>query len=419
VTTPWFQQPAPIEEHEEAAQNHHDNQDVARQAVVEAKRTRARRLGEELAQEEEESLRRIVPVRGDTVVVSRTRWLWRDRVPLGGLSLLAGKGDVSKSTCFAQFVAWLTTGNMKGAYYGRPQDVAYVVNEDSMEQTVVPRMLAHGADMSRVHFLTVQSPTGRDALSLPRDSQRLTEFIRSTGVVCTFIDPLSANVTGRANDSRETRATYQEVNNIAEATMTTIWGLAHTRKAGAADIIEAILGSSEQGNVARAVHGLVLDPEEDGARILSCEKLNVGKKHILTSLRFTLLSVEVPCTDGTGEVTDMPQIHWLPETEESASDILADQLYGNSGADECATWALGYLARCGGEALKSDVASSPEGKKYSSSMLDRARKKAKIKSVRTKEVPSRTLWIHPDNDPPLHTHGVSDGSDVTEGGQGL
>jgi hypothetical protein len=376
-----------------------DPEDFQRQKQLEGHRkytsdkVYAESLGKSDAQKELDALRHIVPVRASTVPIRGTRWLWRDRIPCGGLALLAGKGDTSKSTLFCQFVAWITTGDMKGEYYGTPRNVLYVINEDSMSETIIPRMVAHGADLDRVFFLTVSSPINEDSLSLPRDAALLEQTIIDTGAVATFIDPLSANVTGRANDSRDTRDTYQRVNRIGEDTGTAIVGLAHTRKAGAEDVLEAILGSTEQTNVARSVHGLIIDPEEDGARILSCEKLNQGQRHALNSLRFAVVSHSVRCTDGSDEWTSMPKIEWLPETTDTASDILADAMNGNAGVDECARWLRKYIEENGGEVLASDVRA--ESKKYSESMLKRARTRAGVKTRRLREAQARSVWYIP------------------------
>lgn len=374
-----------------------DDSEIRSAVETEKKRIKAQNLAR--AEAEQEGLgREIVAIKGSAITVRRTLWLWRDRIPVGGLALVAGKGDVSKSTLFSQFVAWITTGEMKGEYYGIPRDVGYVVNEDSISETVAPRMIAHGADMNRVHFLRVRSPLGEDALMLPRDADILRSFITDNGLVATFVDPLSANVSGRKNDQGDMRSTYQHVNRIAEDTRSAIVGLAHTRKAGAGDVMEAIMGSSEQGNVARSVHGLVMDPEEDDARILSCEKLNVGQKSRLASLRFTVDTVMVDCTDGTGDQTPMPKIRWLEEIADSASDILGDAAFGVDGTSvqECSQWLNNYLLQQGGEAFSTDVREAA-GKKYSESTLKRARRRLGVRALRTREVPSRTIWVHPAN----------------------
>lgn len=372
---------------------------VAAQAEVDKLRILARKRAEAEAESELESLTQIIGVKANQVGIRRTRWLWRDRVPTSGLSLFAGKGDVSKSTLFAEMIAWLTTGNMKGEYYGAPQTVGYIVNEDSLAETVVPRLVAAGADLDKVLFLRSLSPFGEDAIMLPRDVERLRKFITENQLVALFIDPLSANVSGKKNDQGDMRATFQRVNTLSEETRAAIIGLAHTRKAGAADVIEAVMGSSEQTNVARSVHGLVMDPEEDNARILSCEKLNVGQKHKLASLRFRVNSVWVQCTDGTDEVTSMPKIEWLEEITETASDMMEDKLYGNAGVGDCANWLLQLIANNGGQMYSSDIREEAKRKKFSPAMLDRSRRKVGVISKRIKEPGGRSMWYHPSNTP--------------------
>jgi hypothetical protein len=338
--------------------------------------------------------RKLKVIRGDSVPVRNTYWLWRDRFPLGGISLLAGKGGTSKSTLFAQFSAWLTLGDMKGYFYGSPVNVAYVANEDLIEETIKPRMLAHGADMSRVFFLAVDTPKGEDALRLPYDSQLLTDFINEHGVACTFIDPLSANIDGKVNDPGEMRRTYQAVSKIAQNTRSSIAGLAHTRKQHAEDIVEALMGSVEQSNVARSVHGVVMDPDDDGVRLLSCEKLNLANMEALATLRFELESVPVECTDGSEEINWQPQIKWLEEVSERASHILGNALHGTSGVDEAARWLYDYLVSQGGSAQFQDIVES-KPKQMSEDMLRRARKKINVSSRRQRTVPPTSVWSLP------------------------
>ncbi|MGW6255431.1 AAA family ATPase [Streptomyces sp. NPDC055085] len=368
------------------------------QAAAEKTRHLARQKGIADAEQEQNTQREIVAKRGNQIIITRQKWLWRDRFPIGGLSLVAGKGDVSKSTLFACFAAWITTGQMKGEYHGQPRDIAYIVNEDSINVTVAPRMIAHGADLTRIHFPETRDPIlGIQSIKLPRDIEPLRKYITDHQLVAVFVDPLSANVSGRKNDQGDMRDTYQAVNTLAEETGCAIIGLAHTRKAGAADVLEAVIGSSEQTNVARSVHGLVMDPEEDGARVLSCEKLNVGQKNALTSLRFKVNSVLIPCTDGTGDYTSQPCIEWLEEISDSASDIMSDHMLGHDGVDECARWLLAYLSEQGGEASSADVKEAAKSKRWSYAMLNRARKLSKVHSGRTRETPSRTIWTHPSN----------------------
>ena len=42
------------------------------------------------------------------------RWLWEDKIPLGEITLLAGREGLGKSTIAYTLAAWITQGTMKG-----------------------------------------------------------------------------------------------------------------------------------------------------------------------------------------------------------------------------------------------------------------------------------------------------------------
>ena len=76
------------------------------------------------------------------------RWLWEDKIPLGEITLLAGREGLGKSTIAYTLAAWITQGTMKGWFKGEPRDVIVIATEDSWEHTITPRLMAAGADLS-------------------------------------------------------------------------------------------------------------------------------------------------------------------------------------------------------------------------------------------------------------------------------
>jgi hypothetical protein len=78
------------------------------------------------------------------------RWLWPDRIPAGALTLLAGREGIGKSLVGVHLAAQLTRGTLPGARYGKPSRVMFATSEDAWEFTMVPRLLAAGADLERV-----------------------------------------------------------------------------------------------------------------------------------------------------------------------------------------------------------------------------------------------------------------------------
>ena len=92
---------------------------------------------------------------GASLVPRQQEWLWLGHIPRGTLSLLVGLPDVGKSHIFVDLCARITTGrNMPLSDIPMlPQDVLIVCTEDRVEHTLVPRLIAAGADMARVTFL--------------------------------------------------------------------------------------------------------------------------------------------------------------------------------------------------------------------------------------------------------------------------
>lgn len=286
--------------------------------------------------------RRIVSRRASGYTQERTQWLWSKkggRIPLGELTILAGKGGVGKSTILALFSAMITTGTMYGEYYGKPRPVLYVVNEDSISKTVLPRMIAAGADPDLVNFLEVQTPAGQAALSLPRDSERLMDEIIRTNAVATFIDPFSANISGKMNDQGEMRDSFQIVRRIAETSNTAIVGLAHFKKENVTNAIDAIMGSSEQGNVVRAVLAVARHEEKEGTFILGQEKNNLGRLDI-PGYEYTIESAETPAGIETS------RIEWGDPTMLKASDMMQTAATGQS-IGAAMDWLPRYLIESG------------------------------------------------------------------------
>lgn len=278
-----------------------------------------------------------------TYTEERTLWLWEKhggRIPLGELTILAGKGGVGKSTIFAMWAAWLTRGTMEGEFYGTPRNIIYVVNEDSISKTVLPRMLAAGADINRVFFLEVETEKGADALRLPEDSERLRDAVDWNDAAAVFVDPFSSNIEAQnRNDQGEMRRAFQSVRAIAEEAQIAILGLAHFKKENVSNAVDAIMGSSEQGNVVRAVLSAVRDEEEDGKFLLSQEKNNLGKTDF-PGWYYTIESAVTPAGNPTSKIKLGQQ------SDESGSDKMQEAVTGQS-KSSAIEWLPAYLLENG------------------------------------------------------------------------
>ena len=125
-------------------------------------------------------------------------WVWEDseegRIPAGSLSTAAGREGTGKSS----FGIWLDRptplqGTLPGSLYGTPRNVFYVAVEDSWKYTLVPRLMAAGADLARVGRFEVISIDNEEIHAIPaRPTTALLETSRSLehDVALVVIDPL-------------------------------------------------------------------------------------------------------------------------------------------------------------------------------------------------------------------------------------
>ncbi len=112
-------------------------------------------------------------------------WLWRNRVPRGMLTLFAGDPKLGKSFVTIAMAAAVSRGV---ALPGddppdRPGSVILLSAEDDPARTIVPRLRAAGADLSRVHILeSVYLADGSEALpSLRVDAEKIEQTVSSIG----------------------------------------------------------------------------------------------------------------------------------------------------------------------------------------------------------------------------------------------
>ncbi len=92
-------------------------------------------------------------VAASSVRPERVTWAWTDYIPTGMVVLLVGEGGKGKSTELYRLAAGWSLGTLPGDFYGRPVAVAIASAEDHRAAVIVPRLMAAGADLTRVHFV--------------------------------------------------------------------------------------------------------------------------------------------------------------------------------------------------------------------------------------------------------------------------
>jgi hypothetical protein len=330
------------------------------------------------------------------------RWLWQDRIPVGELGITPGRGGIGKSTFHAWAIAKLTNGSLAGTYLGQPKPCIIAAAEDSWARTIVPRLIAAGADMDLVYRADVVTETGTElSLTLPRDVAELeAELIRS-GAVLLSVDPLLSVIANGLDSHKDAdvRRALEPLTRLADRTGVAVLGNAHFNKSTGSDPLSLVMGSAAFGNVARAALGFARDTEaEDGSCVISQVKNNLGRLD-LPSLKYRIDTAYVDTVEGVAEVGTLVM---LGESDRSVADILRDGGRRDRDApdiDEAAEWIIMFLTEIAahGYAPAREVIAAGEAEGFPKHTLQRARKRAKVRTTKA-GMGGGWVWVLPEGD---------------------
>jgi hypothetical protein len=327
--------------------------------------------------------RRLVLTAASDIEPVPVAWAWKDggegRIPSGSLSIAAGREGTGKSSFGIWLAAQITRGVLPGQLYGKPRAVIYAAVEDSWKYTLVPRLIAAGADRSMVYRAEVYQDDALDTtLSLPLDNARLEVEIRRLGAALLVLDPLMSTIGASIDTHRErdVRTALDPLARLADRARCVVLGIAHFNKGSGNDPSSLITGSGAFKNVPRSVFGFAVD-RDDGQRVMSQTKNSLGKLD-LPSLQYAIEDASVDTRLGPAHVG---RLVWLGQSDRSVSDILSDS--ANEDRDErqdCAAWLRSYLTDNGGEAEAVDVFKAGDKNGFSRDALKRAKRRAGVAS---------------------------------------
>ena len=174
--------------------------------------------------------RRIIVTPASQIEPEAVSWLWDGRVPAGHVTMIAGREGIGKSLLVCWMAAQVTRGELDGMLTGTPRNVMYCTTEDSWAHTVIPRLKAAGADLTRIYRVdveTVDSAGGAYVsaeLTLPKDVRLLAAKTHELDVALVIIDPLmsAADTSINTHSDRETRLMLEPLGRLTAMTGTAL-----------------------------------------------------------------------------------------------------------------------------------------------------------------------------------------------------
>jgi len=250
------------------------------------------------------------------VIPEPVHWLWEGRIPYGKLTIIDGDPGTGKSHLTLEIAARVSRGQPLPGGHGRePHAVILLAEEDGLGDTIQPRLVAAGGDVTRVHALRdVSQRNGDDTLpSFPEDVDLLAAAIHSHHARLVIIDPLMSYLSDGINpwSDKDVRKALMPLSRLAQETRCAIVLIRHLNKK--TDTPAMYRGGGSIGIIGVVRSGLLVavDPDNPEQRVLAGTKANLGP--LAPSLLFKL---------ETGP-TGSSRIEWGGECDITAQELLS------------------------------------------------------------------------------------------------
>lgn len=275
------------------------------------------------------SERKLVLTAASTIRPKAVRWIDGGRIPVGMITLLAGREGIGKSTISGDLAADITRGTLPGEYYGVPRGVGICAAEDDWAMVIVPRLIAAGADMTRVYRIEAIEEGTADSISVPGDLLALAAQCAEHDIVLLIIDPVMSVIPSGVDThkDREVRRVLEPLKRFAGETGISVLALIHVNKSGSTDALNSVMASKAFTAVARSVLFGVADPDsEDDGFLLGHPKCNVGPKQKSVAYRIGGCKVETTGDDGQpGRPIPTSRVIWGEADDRTITDVLGSQ----------------------------------------------------------------------------------------------
>ncbi|WP_114968224.1 AAA family ATPase [Rhodoferax ferrireducens] len=188
-------------------------------------------------------------------------WIWKSWIAAGKFHLLAGAPGTGKTTLAMQLVAAISNGGFDRCLWPDNSqtpggNVIIWSGEDGIEDTIIPRLIAAGANLNNVHIIRGTVEHGRSrGFDFMSDLQKLINKIEEIGgVIMIVIDSIVQIVAGDSNKNSDVRKALAPLIELGEKYRCAILGITHVNKNSSGKAaLDRVTGSLAYGAAARIV----------------------------------------------------------------------------------------------------------------------------------------------------------------------
>lgn len=319
--------------------------------------------------------------RASEIEPEQVEWLWEGRIAVGKQTIIAGDPGTGKSQTSVAIAATISTRGHWPCGEGRAPlgNIIILSAEDGAADTIVPRLIAAGADLRRIHIVVaVRTEAGiHRGFNLQRDLNLLERKIAEIGDVrLIIIDPISSYL-GKTDSYKNTdvRGVLEPIGEMAERLRVAVLSVTHFSKGSAAPTkaLHKFIGSIAFVAAARAAFVVLEDNSDKDLRLLLHAKNNLAAQP--QGLAFRLEQRII------GEGIPTSRIEWEQEpvgiTADEVLSAPASSKRNNSAVEEAKFFLLELLAD--GPVLAKQVWSEADNVGLARATVNRAKKELGIK----------------------------------------
>jgi RecA-family ATPase len=259
-------------------------------------------------------------------------WLWPQKVPKGKMTFFTGKPDCGKSLTLIDLISRVTTGAdwPDGSKNENPPGrVLLAASEDDPNDTLVPRLKAAGADLTKVEFVlglmtekkgVNKSMNSQSHLDLSKHARFILHALqKNPDITLLCLDPITSFLGDvDTNKDKDVRPVMEKITKLCIKSGITVVSLIHSNKRSDVDSIGKVSGAGSLAAVVRAVWGFSRDTEDKTKFHMAHVKGNLSKDK--NGLVYGITEASVTLTNG--KQVGVPRIVWGEVSEADADDIM-------------------------------------------------------------------------------------------------
>lgn len=337
-------------------------------------------------------------IEGASLPIEPISWIWPDYLPRGKFVALAGPGGLGKTQITCDLIARATTGRaFPDGSRCEPVTCVIYSTEDGTRDTLVPRLIAAGADLTRVKFIgdvddELESRPFDPTRDVPAATESLAQF-SDFGIL--VFDPVTIVVKGDSHKAAEVRRDLLPLQNLAKERNAVVIGITHFAKSsGDRSAIDRVLGSGAWTHAARLVLLVSEIDRDDGTTtsVMMRGKSNLGVSKGGFEYRIEPATAKGKDENGDDVTVSTSRIVWGNAINGSADDVLAPRRKDQtSKLDSAKEWLVQFLTEHGPTSEK-EIKDAAKFANHAPGTIDRAKQ---IVGIESKKFAKSWKWLLP------------------------